>query len=125
MSIPEHLLKTAEDRRHHPRSAIALPVGIGLGRDTPVRFSGNTIDLSERGALLDVTEPCVTGGFLTLWFDNPTIGEMTCGAIVRSTALSRGVGVEFVGLAELDRQHLGDLTTRLSKRPQGHTPGQA
>ncbi len=47
---------TAEDRRQYRRSLIGLPVGIGLDRNTPVRYSGHTIDLSERGALLDVTE---------------------------------------------------------------------
>ena len=109
MSIPEHLLMAAKDRRHYGRSVISLRVDIGLGRDKPVRYSGHTIDLSERGALLDVTESCVNGDFLTIRFHDPTIGEVTCSAIVRTTAPTRGVGVEFVDLTNQDQQRLGAL----------------
>ena len=109
MSIPEHLLITAEDRRQYRRSLIGLPVDIGIGRNTPMRYSGLTIDLSERGALLDVTESCVTGDFLTLRFPHPTIGAVTCNAIVRRTTAKCGVGVEFVNLTDQDQQRLGAL----------------
>ncbi len=102
---------TAEDRRQHRRSVIRLPVDVGLGRDKPVRSSGHTINLSERGALLDVdvTESYVNGGFLTVRFQHPTIGEVTCSAIVRSKAEKYGVGVEFVDLTDQDQQRLGAL----------------
>jgi len=110
MSIPEHLLMTAEDRRQCRRSVIRLPVDIGIGRDTPMRSSGHTINLSERGALLDVTESCVTGDFLTVRFQDPTIGDVTCTVIVRTTAPERGVGVEFVNLADQDQQRFRALT---------------
>ncbi len=100
---------TAEDRRQHRRSLIGLPVDIGLGRNTPVRYSGHTIDLSERGALLDVTQSCVNGDFLTVRFLSATIGEVTCNAIVRRTAAKGGVGVEFVNLTDQDQQRLGAL----------------
>ncbi len=100
---------TAEDRRQHRRSLIGLPVDIGLGRNTPVRYSGHTIDLSERGALLDVTESCVNGDFLTVRFLYASIGEVTCNAIVRRTAAKGGVGVEFVNLTDHDQQRLGAL----------------
>ena len=109
MSIPEHLLVAAGDRREYRRSDIGLPVDIGLGRDTPVRYAGHTLDLNERGALLDVTESCVTGDFLTVRFLYPTIGEVTCNAIVRRTAAKCGVGVEFVNLTDQDQQRLGAL----------------
>ncbi|MCH8146340.1 MAG: PilZ domain-containing protein [Gemmatimonadetes bacterium] len=109
MSIPEYLLMMAEDRRQYRRSRIGLPVDIGLGRNTPVRYSGHTIDLSERGAVLDVTQSCVNGDFLTVRFLYPTIGEVTCNAIVRRTAAKCGVGVEFVNLTDQDQQRLGAL----------------
>ena len=109
MSIPEHLLLVAEDRRQHRRSVIGMPVDIGLGRDRPVRYSGHTIDLSERGARLDVTASCVNGDFLTVRFQDPTIGEVTCSAIVRRAAAQCGVGVEFVDLTDQDQQRLGAL----------------
>ena len=110
MSIPEYLLMMAEDRRQYRRSRIGLPVDIGLGRNTPVRYSGHTIDLSERGAVLDVTESCVNGDFLTVRFQAPTIGEVTtCSAIVRTTAAKCGVGVEFVDLTNQAQQRLRAL----------------
>ena len=109
MSIPEHLLMAAEDRRQYRRSVIRLPVDIGLGRDKPVSYSGHTISLSGRGALLDVTESCVKGDFLTVRFQDPTIGEVTCSAIVRTTAAKCGVGVEFVNLSDQDQQRLDAL----------------
>ena len=99
----------AEDRRQCGRSVISLPVDIGLGRDVRVSCSGHTIDLSERGALLDVTESCENGNFLTVRFQDPTIGDVTCNAIVRTTAAKRGVGVEFVDLTGQDQQRLGAL----------------
>ena len=99
----------AEDRRQHRRSLIGLPVDIGLGRNTPVRYSGHTIDLSERGALLDVTESCVNGDFLTVRFLYASIGEVTCNAIVRRTAAKGGVGVEFMNLTDQDQQRLSAL----------------
>ena len=99
----------AEDRRQHPRSLIGLPVDIGLGRNTPVHYAGHTIDLSERGALLDVKESCVNGEFLTVRFLYPAIGEVTCNAIVRRTAAKGGVGVEFMNLTDQDQERLGAL----------------
>ena len=110
MSIPEYLLMMAEDRRQYRRSRIGLPVDVGLGRDKPVRSSGHTINLSECGALLDVTESCVNGDFLTVRFQDPTIGEVTtCSAIVRTTAAKCGVGVEFVDLTDQAQQRLRAL----------------
>ncbi len=114
MSIRKHLLVgDAQEHRQYRRSAISLPVDIGLGRDKPVRYSGHTINLSEGGALLDVldiTESCVNGAFLTVRFQDPTIGEVTCSAIVRTTATKRGVGVAFVDLTDQDQQRLRALT---------------
>ena len=100
---------TAEDRRQYRRSLIGLPVDIGLGGNAPVRYSGHTIDLSERGALLDVTESCVNGDVLTVRFLYASIGEVTCNAIVRRTVATGGVGVEFVNLSDQDQQRLGAL----------------
>ena len=87
-----------------------------LGRNTPVRYSGHTIDLNERGALLDVTESCVTGDFLTVRFQHPTIGEVTCNAIVRGTAARGGVGVEFVSLTDQDQQRLGAMAVSIAEQ---------
>ena len=86
-----------------------MPVDIGLGRNTPMPYSGHTVDLSERGALLDATESCVTGDFLTVRFLYPPVGEVTCNAIVRRTAANCGVGVEFVNLTDQDQQRLGAM----------------
>ena len=74
-----------------------------------MHYSGHTIDLSERGALLDVTKPCVNGDFLTIRFLYASIGEVTCNAIVRRTVAKGGVGVEFVNLSDQDPQRLGAL----------------
>ena len=110
---------TAEDRRQYSRSLIGLPVDIGLGRNTPVRHSAHTIDPSERGALLDFTESCVNGAFLTVRFLYPAIGEVTCHAIVRRTAAQCGVGVAFVNLTDQDQKRLRALAALVSDREDG------
>ena len=114
MSIPKHMLVgDAQQHRQYRRSVISLPVDIGLGRDKPVRYSGHTISLSEGGALLDVldiTESCVIGTFLTVRFQDLTIGEVTCSANIVRTATKCGVAVAFVDLTDQDQQRLRALT---------------
>ena len=72
MSIPEHSLLAAEDRRQYPRRRVRLPVDVARGRGKPVGYPGYTVDFSAGGALLDLAVPCVTGSFLTLRFQTRT-----------------------------------------------------
>ena len=105
MSIPEDVLRAAEDRRRYPRRNLRLPVDIAVGRAQPTGYPGYTIDFSAGGALLEVDRRHDTGSFLTLWFQDPD-GELTCNAIVQSSVDGRGVGVEFVGLSDRDQERI-------------------
>ena len=114
MSISPRLLIAAEDLRCYQRVSVGLLVDVGRGRGKPPRDSGNTLDLSASGALLNVSESYLSGSFLTVRFQDPPGGSLTCEAIVRTSIADRGVGVEFVDLSDDDQRRLGTLAV------QGH-----
>ena len=98
------LLKERKRKRRHPRTKMrkVLLVAWQSGRR---RGASRARNLCLGGIYIDTRDPADVGEILELFFDSPQ-GEAQTRAIVRSTHMGRGMGVEFIGLNFLERHRL-------------------
>jgi len=98
------LLKMKKRKRRHPRTKMrkVFLVAWQSGRR---RGASRARNLCLGGIYIDTRDPAEVGDTLELFFDTPQ-GEVQTRAIVRSTHMGRGMGVEFIGLNFLERHRL-------------------
>ncbi|HVA71997.1 MAG TPA: PilZ domain-containing protein [Candidatus Limnocylindrales bacterium] len=99
--------KQKQRERRHPRTKlrkILLVAWEGGGR----RDASRARNLCPGGIYIDTTDPADINDNVELLFDTPR-GEIRARAIVRSTHMGRGMGVEFTGLDSLARRRLHNL----------------
>ncbi|HLW44416.1 MAG TPA: PilZ domain-containing protein [Candidatus Acidoferrales bacterium] len=103
------LLKERKRKRRHPRTQmrkVFLVAWQGGGhRAGGCRGVSRARNLCLGGIYIDTKDPADEGEILELFFDAPQ-GEVRTRAIVRSTHMGRGMGVEFIGLNFLERHRL-------------------
>ena len=106
MSIPDHLLRPAEDRRATPRFIRAIPV-LYRPSDQPAWLRGLTIDISDSGLLLEPVSVLAVGTRLDLTLElSEALGSLMSGTIRRhgrivrhgtpTPAIPHQLGIQFV-----------------------------
>ena len=98
------LLDEKKRKRRHPRTKmrkVFLVAWQGGGR----RGASRARNVGLGGIYIDTRNPADVGEILDLFFDTPR-GEVQTRAIVRSTHMGRGMGVEFIGMSFLERRRL-------------------
>lgn len=98
------LLEEKKRKRRHPRTKmrkVFLVAWRGGGRCGASRARNVCLG----GIYIATRDPADVGEILDLFFDTPQ-GEMQTRAIVRSTHMGRGMGVEFIGMSFLERRRL-------------------
>ena len=98
------LLQKKKRKRRHPRTRmrkVFLVAWQGGGR----RGASRARNVCLGGIYIDTRNPADVGDILDLLFDTPQ-GEVRARAVVRSMHMSRGMGVEFIGLNFLERRRL-------------------
>ena len=98
------LLEEKKRKRRHPRAKmrkVFLVAWRGGGRCGASRARNVCLG----GIYIDTRDPAEVGDILELFFDTPQ-GEVQTRAVVRSTHMGRGMGVEFIGMSFLERRRL-------------------
>ncbi len=89
---------------------VKCPVEMGVRHSShPACWDGYIKVISERGGFVEVGGDHALGTQVMLRFGFPVIDEVLCTGVVRYHKLGVGIGVEFLGLSDADRGHIGGL----------------
>ncbi len=92
------------------RLNVKCPVEMGIRQSShPVSWDGHIKVVSERGGFVQIGGDHAVGTQVMLRFGFPLIDEVLCTGVVRYHKLGVGIGVEFLGLSDADRGHIGGL----------------
>ena len=91
------------------RLNVKCPVEMGVRHSSHPVWDGHITDVSERGGFVEIGGDHAAGTQMMLRFGFPLIDEVFCNRVVRNHKPGVGIGVEFLGLSDTDREHIGGL----------------
>ena len=95
-------------RRAFPRVRVSFDVDVQVehaGKQART-VGGHLVVLGAGGAFLELDEDFPIGSFMHVRFELPTLGEISCRAIVRNDSENTGVGVEFLDIEGVQHRRI-------------------